>query len=343
MSISSSTEKYFTKVFPYSTLTAAPGKPTYAAINQTQSKIFECASSIASLHGGGQLGELGLFITPSAYDLVTPANTYIPPVHPGNPPTFDGMTQRKIHANEGQYIARVSDFKNINQIKQKLTNLLISAYGRKWLAVIMDSITGQINKQLPLIFYLLYTNDGQITQTALNQKRDACTNIVYNTSKPIDEIWVQITSYSLMAQAEKSPATNEQLINIGIIILKCRSFYPRYPQMAQTPRARTQLANVPRTLQQVPNGARTCIIHSQLYGFPQSKRQQRGRNRKQTLRQDISQHHRTCHLLRKVRGRSIHSNEPTNAAATPGNTTKYPHATSTPKPYLPSNQLVESI
>ena len=102
MSISSSTKKYFTKVFPYSTLTAAPGKLTYAAIEQTQRKIFACASSIESLRGGGQHGKLGLVTTPSAYDLVAPETPYIRPIHPGDPPTYDGMTQREIHANEGQ-------------------------------------------------------------------------------------------------------------------------------------------------------------------------------------------------------------------------------------------------
>ena len=84
----------------------------------------------------------------------------------------------------------------------------------------MEPVTGKINKQLHLIFSLLYTSYGQINPTALNQKRGACTNLIYNPSKPIDQIWVQITSYSLMAQAAKSPATSEQLINIGIIILQ---------------------------------------------------------------------------------------------------------------------------
>ena len=99
MSISYSTKKYFTKVFPYSTLTAAPGKPTYAAIEQTQRKIFPCLSSISSLRGGGQHEELRLVMTPSAYDLVAPATPYIRPVHPGDPPTFEGMNQREIHVN----------------------------------------------------------------------------------------------------------------------------------------------------------------------------------------------------------------------------------------------------
>ena len=102
MSISSSTKKDFTKVLPYSTLTSAPGKLTYAVIDQTQREIFACASSIASLRGVGQHDGLGLFMTPSAYELVAPATPYIFPVHPGMPPTFDGMTQRKIHVNEGQ-------------------------------------------------------------------------------------------------------------------------------------------------------------------------------------------------------------------------------------------------
>ena len=99
MSISSSTKKDFTKVFPLSTLTAAPSKPTYAAIEQTQREIFACVRSIESLCGGGQQGELGLVMTPSAYDLVAPATPYILPVHPGDPPTYDGMTQRETHAN----------------------------------------------------------------------------------------------------------------------------------------------------------------------------------------------------------------------------------------------------
>ena len=130
------------------------------------------------------------------------------------------MTQREIQVNEGQYIARVSNFQNINQLEQQLTNLLLSAYDQKWLAVIMDPVTGNIKKQIPLIFSLLYTKHGKITPTALNQKRDACTNLLPNPREPIDQIWVQITSYSLMAQAEKYPATSEQLINIGITILQ---------------------------------------------------------------------------------------------------------------------------
>ena len=73
MSISSSTAKDFTKVFLYSNLTAAPGKSMYASIEQTQREIFACASSIASLREEGQHGELGLVMTPSAYNLVDPA------------------------------------------------------------------------------------------------------------------------------------------------------------------------------------------------------------------------------------------------------------------------------
>ena len=220
MSISSSTKTDFTKVFPYLTLTTAPGKPMYAAIEKTQRKIFACTSSIAYLRGGGQHEKLDLVMTPSAHELVSPETPYNCPVHPVNLPTFDGITQREIHANEGQYITRVSNFKKINQLEQQLTNLLLSAYDRKWLAVIMDPVTGHINKQIPLIFSILYTNYGQITPTTLNQKHYTCTNIIYNPNKPIDHIWVQITSHSLMVQAAKSPATNEQLINIGIIILQ---------------------------------------------------------------------------------------------------------------------------
>ena len=114
----------------------------------------------------------------SAYNFVDPSTTYTRPVHPGDPPTYDGMIQHEIHVNEGQYIARVSDFKKINQLEQQLTNLLLSAYDQNFLSFVMDPIVGQINKQLLIIFSLLYTNYGQINPTALNQKRDACTNLI---------------------------------------------------------------------------------------------------------------------------------------------------------------------
>ena len=74
----------------------------YTAIKQTHRKIYACASSIASLRGGGQHGKLGLVMTPSADNLVAPATNYIRPVHPGDPPTYDGMTLREVYANEGQ-------------------------------------------------------------------------------------------------------------------------------------------------------------------------------------------------------------------------------------------------
>ena len=93
-SISSSNKKDFNKVLPYSTLTAAPGKSTYAEIEQTQRETFTCASSIASLRGGGQHRELGLVMTPSAYDLVALETPHIRPVHTGDPPNYDGITQR---------------------------------------------------------------------------------------------------------------------------------------------------------------------------------------------------------------------------------------------------------
>ena len=125
--------------------------------------------------------------------------------------------------------------------------------------------------------------------------------------------------------------------NVGQLCSCAGSFHPRHPRMAQTPCARSQPVNVPRTLQQVPTGAITCTTHRQQHVFPQSKRQQRGQNCKHTLRQYISRHHRTCHLLRKIRSQIGHSNEPTHAATSPGNSIKYPHAKRATKPYLSSN------
>ena len=71
-----------------------------AAIEQKQREIFACARSIASLRGGRKHGKLGLVMTPSAYELIAPETPYIRPVHPGDPPTYDGMNQRENHANE---------------------------------------------------------------------------------------------------------------------------------------------------------------------------------------------------------------------------------------------------
>ena len=50
--------------------------------------------------------------------------------------------------------------------------------------------------------------------------RDDTTALLYNASDPIDQLWTHINDYSTMANAAKSPATSQQLIDIGKIILQ---------------------------------------------------------------------------------------------------------------------------
>ena len=83
MSINTTTnEKDYTKLFPFKTLTTVVGKPTYEAIAQSQREIYACAHSVRSVQGGGNHGELGLTMSPTAYALVAPSQPYFRPAHP---------------------------------------------------------------------------------------------------------------------------------------------------------------------------------------------------------------------------------------------------------------------
>ena len=90
----------------------------------------------------------------------------------------------------------------------------------KWFKRIQYPITVGVNKIIPQFCDFLYQQYGQITPQILIAKRDAVTVLSYNPSKPINQLRMQINDYSIMAQAIKTPATNDQIVEIGKILLQ---------------------------------------------------------------------------------------------------------------------------
>ena len=218
---STTSTKDFTKVFPYASCTKAIGKPTYEAIVTAQKELYACASSVPSTRGGGLHGELGLVMTPAVYALIAPGTPYARPINPGDQPAIpERSTGPQIQEIRAQHTKQLQEFHDINQLERQLINYLLQAFDRKWLNRIQNQHTGTINKTVPAIFDILYHQYGQITPQRLIKMRDDTTALLYNASDPIDQLWTHINDYSTMANAAKSPATSQQLIDIGKIILQ---------------------------------------------------------------------------------------------------------------------------
>jgi hypothetical protein len=216
----SSSDIDFTKVFTYAKLTPVLGKPRYEDIALSQREIYACASSVRSTRGGGNHGELGLSMTVTAYQLVAPNTPYIRPVNPGQLQQPPNATQFQIGENRRLHDLAVGEFHIVNTLERQLINLLLSAYDRQWLNQITHPLTGAVNKTIPQIFEQLYRQYGQITPQILDTKRADTANLSYNANEPIDQVWTKINDYSLMSHAANTPATSQQLINIGQVILQ---------------------------------------------------------------------------------------------------------------------------
>lgn len=81
--MTSDTVDYIKTYFVHSMLTNIHGEPTYSNLKTLKDQLKANASLISSDLGVGNRGHLGLVLTDVEYDIISPRNPYIRPLHPG--------------------------------------------------------------------------------------------------------------------------------------------------------------------------------------------------------------------------------------------------------------------
>ena len=102
---------------------------------------------------------------------------------------------------------------------------IVSAVDGKFLQALRSPITTNITKTIPEIFTYLFDNYGQMSSRELSALKTKLEEMTFELKEPVDTIFTEINDFANIANIVKSPLTEQQKIDIGIIVLtKARPF-----------------------------------------------------------------------------------------------------------------------
>jgi hypothetical protein len=215
---STSTMNIRESYFQHTVLTKTVGDPTYQSLVKLEMECKANGKSVPSTLGGGNQGYLGLIVNPTVYARISPNDPFIRPTLPILPdPT--GATAAVVAAQRTSFDAALHEFHTCNLVQRVIVQQLNSALDGDVIANMVDDVTGLLEGTIPEIFQSLYKTYGKISPQALAAARRDTEAIVYNHSRPIVNLFTQISKYAQMADHAGASASQAQLIDFGTIVL----------------------------------------------------------------------------------------------------------------------------
>ena len=129
--------------FQFKELTKIHGEPTYDTIKTLHDQIKANAASVPSTLGGGNLGHLGLVITPQQYALISNAPFDRPP-HPGQCVIPANSTQAQIQAIKDLHTEQLRIFNEVIGVEAALRQQINEAIENSYLKAIRNRQTNAI-------------------------------------------------------------------------------------------------------------------------------------------------------------------------------------------------------
>ena len=119
MSGQTSGHNYRETLFEYPDLTKIYGEPTYESLRLIQNQLKANACSVHTSLGGGQLGHLGLVLTPAQYAILSP-RPYNQPPRP--PPLVLSAYQlpHVVQTAQNRHNDQIKLFNECNKVEQAL-------------------------------------------------------------------------------------------------------------------------------------------------------------------------------------------------------------------------------
>ena len=226
MSGQTSIPDYRETLFEYPDLTKIHGESTYESLRLIQNQLKADARSVHSSLGGGQLGHLGLVLTPAQYALLSP-HPYIRPPRP--PPLVLPAYQlpHVVQTAQNRHNDQIKLLNECNNVEQALHQQIIKAVENAFLTALRNRLTNTIDVAIPVIFDYLFTNHGCVSPAML-QTEEAVKEMYYDITHPIDVIFNKIEDLNDLSIAARADYTEQQLINIAYVIINNTAKYQHY-------------------------------------------------------------------------------------------------------------------
>ena len=218
--LSTNSNKDYTTLFPFKSLTKIHGRPNFLGLRKIDKELTANASSIQSDLGGGAHGHLGLVKSTAEYAKIAPGNAYNIPTHPGTLRIPPGTSQHEAFRLQQEHYQKVATYCETQDLQKVLLRLLEEAVDREYLTEFRNQQTYTITKPLPEVLATLYKKYGRVKRTDVKTVENEVENMTYDLHQLLSNVWNAIRELELLAEAAKTPYTDEQLCDLALTIIK---------------------------------------------------------------------------------------------------------------------------
>ena len=210
---------YKDSYFEHPVLTTIRRKPTYKTIHHLKNELKSNAISVPTTLGGSNNGYLRMVLTPAEYRHISPNNPFTRPPNPGVLVPNPNGTAAQIASAENNHRLPKKLFLKTLFLKRTFIQQVIKTIDTKYLAALLNPVTGKITSLVPTILDFLHDNYGRITSQKLDDKATTVKTMIYNPSQPIDVIFNSIDDLVEYARAVEAEITHNKIINYALVIL----------------------------------------------------------------------------------------------------------------------------
>ena len=210
--------------FEFPILSPVIGEPDYEQLLCILKELKANAQSVHSTLGGGAHGYLGLLLSPVQYVLVSNV-PFVIPAFPAPLAIPLNATQHMTFTLQQQHRDAVRIFRECQSVQKALRQQLVQAVPKIYLDSLRDQITNSISRPIRGILQHLFDTYGNVTPQRIAEETEKLTSSIFDPIEPVDTLFMQIETLSVLADAGHSPFTPQQIVNFAYnAILKTRKF-----------------------------------------------------------------------------------------------------------------------
>ena len=211
---------YVLTYFEFPILTKIHGPPCHDTLTKIADELKANAASVSSDLGGGAYGHVGLILSEEEYAKIPGTVPYTRPVHPGTLTIASGTAQHAATALREDHKTAIKLFREVQDVEKCLVKQLVAAIDPTYLKSLRNRITNSITADIPTIIEHLKTNFAAIEPEEITARTKKVLDISYNLMDPLITIFDEIEDLEVFANAAGNPFTKEQIVNIGLQLLK---------------------------------------------------------------------------------------------------------------------------
>ena len=210
---------YAASYFKYKTPTPIIGAPTNKTLKRLKQELRANASSVESDLGGGDHGHLGLVLDDPEYAAIS-ATAFTAPPYPATLTIPTTVTQvEALNLREAHREAKRAYYECKN-VEKALQRHIQDAIEDKYLETLVNDDTQLIQDDIPTVLDYLFDLYGKVPSEEVKQKEAEIRTMAYHPADPMILLYNPIEKLKKMAEAAAIPYTTDQLLDIGLTVIR---------------------------------------------------------------------------------------------------------------------------